>query len=87
MRRIGANGLIGHGSGRGYQRRRYSRRPQDGRDRMATGRVYMSSGPESPRRAVRPGDIRPRSSADLLPEVYNELRRLARVRLRRESLP
>jgi len=45
----------------------------------------MSSGPESPRRAVRPGDIGPRSSADLLPEVYNELRRLARVRLRRES--
>ena len=45
----------------------------------------MSPRPQSPRRARQATDGAARSSAELLPEVYEELRRLARARLRRES--
>ena len=45
----------------------------------------MSPRPQSPRRARQATDGTARSSAELLPEVYEELRRLARARLRRES--
>src|SRR5688572_13066655 len=45
----------------------------------------MSTRPQSSRRARQATDSAARSSAELLPEVYEELRRLARARLRRES--
>ena len=45
----------------------------------------MSPRPQSPRRARQTTNGAARSSAELLPEVYEELRRLARARLRRES--
>jgi RNA polymerase sigma factor (TIGR02999 family) len=45
----------------------------------------MSRRPQSPRRVRQATDGATRSSAELLPEVYEELRRLARARLRRES--